>query len=530
MSPTSKRSKTTTRSTTSKTRGIDFAVGLVAACCVVSATMNFYHLMHEQAATSSSNPALHHDSSAIHPGIKSSFQVSLKRTKGKHIKEQEERVGAEEKENIREEKPHFEESKTNVLGTLSCEKYGGPSALEAQEMVYWHNIPSDERYKSPFRARKGQQKKFMTFEPDGGGWNNIRMAMETVLGLAIAMGRTLVMPPDQRMYLLSKNRGKEKTDFSFADFFPMQELASENDGLEIITMQQFLEEEAMTGKLIDIHTGEPTFPPGNRTDWNGQDVKPLKEWLRNSTHAPLWSPNKCMAAFPASGNHEDTEVLKQMIQKIHNENLLHRSKFLDDPPPVDAEPIERLRENIIDRKELCVYDEEMQREHVLHFMCYHKMKVRMLVHFYAFLFFEDWREDLWMKRFMRDHVRYIDEIQCAAARVVARVRQISKQNGNQGEFDSYHVRRGDFQYKDTRIPAKEILSNTEDILEVNSTIFIATDERDKNFFAPFREKYNVLFLDDFMDELKGVNTNYYGMIDQLVASRGRNFFGCWHST
>jgi len=27
-----------------------------------------------------------------------------------------------------------------------------------------------------------------------------------------------------------------------------------------------------------------------------------------------------------------------------------------------------------------------------------------------------------------------------------------------------------------------------------------------------------------------VNTNYYGMIDQLVASRGRVFFGCWFST
>jgi hypothetical protein len=25
----------------------------------------------------------------------------------------------------------------------------------------------------------------------------------------------------------------------------------------------------------------------------------------------------------------------------------------------------------------------------------------MLVHFYAFLFFEDWREDLWMKRYVR---------------------------------------------------------------------------------------------------------------------------------
>ena len=37
-------------------------------------------------------------------------------------------------------------------------------------------------------------------------------------------------------------------------------------------------------------------------------------------------------------------------------------------------------------------------------------------------------------------------------------------------------------------------------------------------------------MDDFKTELQGVNTNYYGMIDQLVASRGRIFFGCFFST
>jgi hypothetical protein len=33
-----------------------------------------------------------------------------------------------------------------------------------------------------------------------------------------------------------------------------------------------------------------------------------------------------------------------------------------------------------------------------------------------------------------------------------------------------------------------------------------------------------------MDQIKGVNSNYYGMIDQLTSSRGRVFFGTWWST
>jgi len=222
------------------------------------------------------------------------------------------------------------------------------------------------------------------------------MALETVIGLAIAMGRTLVMPPEQRMYLLAKGRGKQKTDFGFADFFPIKELSDENDGLEIISTKQFLEMEAMTGNMRDKSTGKVSFPPENRTDWDGQDIKPLKEWLRNVAHTPIWKPTECLAAFPASGDHEDVEVMKAIQSQIH-EFMPMKDQFLDKPAPVDGTPFERMRENLSSRKDLCVYDEEMQNSPYVHFMCYHKLRVRMLVHFYAFLFFEDWREDLWMK-------------------------------------------------------------------------------------------------------------------------------------
>ena len=65
----------------------------------------------------------------------------------------------------------------------------------------------------------------------------------------------------------------------------------------------------------------------------------------------------------------------------------------------------------------------------------------------------------------------------------------------------------------------------------NSTIYIATDEKDKSFFNLLSRHYKILYLDDFLKDLGDeVNTNYFGMIDQLVASRGRIFFGCWFST
>lgn len=242
----------------------------------------------------------------------------------------------------------------------------------------------------------------MTFEPDGGGWNNIRMAMETVVGLAIATGRTLVLPPEQRFYLLGQGRGGNvKTDFSFMDFFPMQELANDNDGLTIISMEEFLTTVAMKGQLRDTHTGLVTYPPENRTNWNGVDVKPLKEYLRNSTFTPIWSPDQCLAVFPATSTMEDQNKLQRMFETIQGQKPPPQIQY---PIPVNASTLERMQESLVHRKGLCMYDHEMQQATALHFMCYHKMRIRMLVHFYAFLFFEDYREDLWMKRYVRRRV------------------------------------------------------------------------------------------------------------------------------
>lgn len=57
------------------------------------------------------------------------------------------------------------------LAGLSCERFGGPADSASHELVYWSDIPEDNRHVSPFY----QPNQFLTFEPDSGGWNNIRM-------------------------------------------------------------------------------------------------------------------------------------------------------------------------------------------------------------------------------------------------------------------------------------------------------------------------------------------------------------------
>ena len=67
----------------------------------------------------------------------------------------------------------------HIIAGLSCSKYGGPSDEIASEMVYWSDIPSDSSFASPFKKASDLRGKktttqYITFEPDGGGWNNIR--------------------------------------------------------------------------------------------------------------------------------------------------------------------------------------------------------------------------------------------------------------------------------------------------------------------------------------------------------------------
>lgn len=75
-------------------------------------------------------------------------------------------------------------------------------------LAYWNDPQGvyDRTFVSPFadHGSAGQTEKYVTFESDSGGWNNIRMAMEIVVVFTLATGRTLVMPPDQvRFYFIS---------------------------------------------------------------------------------------------------------------------------------------------------------------------------------------------------------------------------------------------------------------------------------------------------------------------------------------
>ncbi len=456
---------------------------------------------------------------------------------------------------------------------LSCPAYPGLNEAHYQqvqkEITYWRDIPADSLTTSPYQCAEQQQtKKYLTFEPDEGGWNNIRIALETVVAMAVVMGRVLVLPPSQEFPRMSTHLG-------YDDFYHLASIQSELASLEVITFQDFLEREVVTGHILaDPVTGKAIQPPGGRTDWNGllKNYESAKQghgstlwnWWRGVATPLLWDYGECIAVFPEpTGSREDcaetggwrytTEEDENRVQRylmqIEAEAAARMQKRPNDkrpawavrvetynnrPTPIDAPPVQRMGETLAHRSKLCIYNHTLQQEPVLHAMG-EQIGTRFLVHFYAFLFLEDWRHDVWLKRFVRDHLRYVDEIQCAAARVVAKLHEFAHddQNNPTGSYDTMHVRRGDFIsfYKQTVQSGEQLYEDhVKQVIAENRTIYIATDEQDKKYFETLGRHNKLYYLDNFKDLLKDVNPNYFGMLDQLIASTGDVFIGTFYST
>ena len=138
-------------------------------------------------------------------------------------------------------------SKTPALvgaqhGSIQCKEHN------MDQLAYWNDPQGDldVSFRSPFL--ESTEKRYVTFEPDRGGWNNIRMSLEIVIVFAAATGRTLILPPDTPFYLLKK--GKKSTQHhGFADFIDFKNKALLNK-VPMISMKEFLEKEGTTANRI----------------------------------------------------------------------------------------------------------------------------------------------------------------------------------------------------------------------------------------------------------------------------------------
>lgn len=262
------------------------------------------------------------------------------------------------------------------------------------EVIFWKIVPGDISYESPITPHHGlHHDRYLSFEYDQGGWNNVRMGMECLIVAAHAMGRTLVVPPQQHLYLLGRTHrdqgdAQAHDEMGFEDFFDIDLLRS-HQGFHVLHMEEFLEKEGVTGGL------HGKLPPHNSSEAWGSALWSYLDKVADE--APEW-----MGRFLAM----PTKDGDFMFTGKHSDEVAERLKrFGGERTPV-------------------FYDKKLQDAHHIHFPA--DSSHRLLQHHYAFTFFADKNMQSFYKRFVRDFMRYKDEIQCAGANLVAAIREDSR--------------------------------------------------------------------------------------------------------
>jgi len=362
----------------------------------------------------------------------------------------------------------------------------------ASEVVYWSNT-----LETPSTLPPPRQDKYLTFEYDAGGWNNIRMGLECLVVLGHVLRRTVVLPPPQPLYLIANNY-HQRRDFGFADFLNVTLLGS-HGGWRTLSMDQFLATK-VKGAPINAKGRSIWKAVSQASDATLPPVGPrFATFSREGRDAPqTWEPK-----------------YKPPGQKVVKLDELYSARHLHSPGTGSH---------------------------------------RLLKNFYSFLYFQDKEQNKFYKRFVRDYMRYQDEIQCAAHRVLQKIRSMNS------TFYAIHARRNDFQYRLAKISAKDIIENLKPIdIPKGSLVFLATDDPtgeckgclyerkpchtypvpraakmgcpdDPSWDALTEYGWRVVMLQDFKRELGDLNPNYYGMVDQIVCSRAEKWAGAFWST
>ena len=240
---------------------------------------------------------------------------------------------------------------------------------------------SREDAKNPKLSRR----RYLTFEPDGGGWNNLRMSFECIVTFAAVMGRTLVLPPEQIMYLLIPHKNDTRKTRNFHDYYKLNTNLQRR--VPIITSEEFLELEGGEDGLVPL------------VGYNSSHQELLRKISRSCENRKI--------ADLFCGHLYDHYLLHGLWANVTSEWPIKNCVIFDvgvfnlgDYSNLTAEMIEStLKPEMINRiNKFCregadsrtpyFYNQDMHNSKVLHFTTVH-INWRLLAHHYALIFFTD---------------------------------------------------------------------------------------------------------------------------------------------
>lgn len=323
--------------------------------------------------------------------------------------------------------------------------------------------------------------RYVVFDTDLGGLNNIRLAFEYVVVLTALTGRTLVMPPASSWYLI--NRGPMPDEHQggvthFGDIYDLDALAK---AIPVISTEQFITRAA---KHLDIPESFQQTP-----EFNGDDCDLLeewKDWLYKTGEIPDWNPHKTIVCMPSisaakSGPH-------------------FNKTYLSNRTPVE-------------------FSAWMMAAPVFYFPS--NKRHRSLGPVATMLAAKDDHLPTISRRLIKHHIRYRQEIFTLAEKIISAL--------GLNEYDALQVRRNDFQYDRTLTPTEKICDNIQVLYDKQLPIYIATDESDEQIFADLAANFKAPKIISWRDVEKVCKEEipyaWIGPIEQLICTAARRFVG-----
>jgi hypothetical protein len=304
--------------------------------------------------------------------------------------------------------------------------------------------------------------KYLTFEPDTGGWNNLRMSFENILLYAAVSGRALVLPPDQNIYLLDPKKGDTRKGRNYFDLFNITEHSELLRRVPILTAKEFLELEGGENGLIPLNKYNATFQKHLWAVTEECEDRKKSDVFCDDVYDHYWR-NGLLADISAEVPNQDCVIFDTDLYDKGSGYL----------PKLDP-TIQTRIEKFCNGRRKVLYNQTMHDTPIWHFETL-TTRYRLLVHFYSQNIFTDPVVDNYYKRFIRDYLRYHNDAMCAAGKIILALQyegyaldpkagaSMNLDKELVGGFSSLHIRRGDLQFKEVKIDAREWYENTKEI-------------------------------------------------------------------
>ncbi len=354
------------------------------------------------------------------------------------------------------------------------------SEIQNPRLRYWNESLLEGHLPSKRKSR------YIVFDVDQGGLNNIRLVFEYVAVLAVVTGRTLVLPPRSAWYLLNYGPMPEKHKGGTTGFDDLFDLAALKKVISVIDTHEFIETAESHLQIPEIFSNQQSWAESLL-----ETTQEWREWLLDHCEIPAWNPHDTVICWP------DIELAEDGPH-LHGDYL------------ADRKPVE--------------FSAWALSAPVIYFPS--NADYRSLGPVATMLASFDDSLPTLTRRFIKHHLRFHRDIFSTAERILDAL--------NLEAFDALQVRRNDFQYAETQTSSQKICDNVKVLFDKQLPIYIATDEERDEIFEQLAAGFNspriICWADVEAVYDEPIPFAWIGILEQLICVAARRFVGTDLST